>query len=160
MAEAFALAASVLSVASLAIQLGDSLQKAYEFWESIEDGPDDVCRISTELRLLANIFHSIERENKLGAIDSVQEQLVHGALQIAKKDIDELTAVISELSRAMGPDQSRMRRKWARVKIVLKSGTIAKMRGHIESSKSILNLLQASRTQYNSPGRTSNFGDH
>lgn len=148
MAEAFGLAASVLSVASLAIQLGDSLQKAYEFWESIEDGPDDIRRISTELRWLANFLGQIQREHNSGAIDPLQEQLVKGALEIAKRDVDALAGVISELSRAIGPDQTKTRKRWGRVRIVLKGGTMAKMKGYIESSKSILNLLQTSRTQY------------
>lgn len=143
MAEAFGLAASVLSVASLAIQLGDSLQKAYEFWESIEDGPDHIRRLSSELRFLANIFYSIPLEDHSG----LQEQLVKSSLELAKKDIDELASLISELARAIGPNQTRMKRRWGRVKIVLKSGTIAKMRGYIESSKNILILLEAKSTQ-------------
>jgi hypothetical protein len=123
MAEAFGLAASVLSVGSLAIQLGDSLQKAYEFWESIKDAPDHIRRLSSELRFLANVFYSIPLEDRSGL----------------REDIGELAGLISELARAIGPNQTR-------VKIVLKSSTLAKMRGYIESSKNILILLEASST--------------
>jgi hypothetical protein len=136
MAEAFGLAASVLSVGSLAIQLGDSLQKAYEFWESIKDAPDHIRRLSSELRFRANVFYSIPLEDRSG----LREQLVKSSLELAKKDIGELAGLISELARAIGPNQTR-------VKTVLKSGTLAKMRGYIESSKNILILLEASSTQ-------------
>lgn len=147
MAEVLGVVASAFSVASLAVQLGDSLQKAYEFWESIEDGPEDIRRISTELRLLANFLRMIQYEQTSGAMDPAQEELVRSALQIAKQDIDELAVTISELARAVGPNQKRLRQKWGRVRIVLKESKIAKMRGYIEGAKSILNLLQASRTQ-------------
>jgi len=76
MAEVLGFVASVFSVASLAIQLGDSLQKACDFWDSIEDGPDDIRRVSAELRLLANFFHMLQYEHSSGSIDPVHEQLV------------------------------------------------------------------------------------
>ena len=143
MAEAFGLAASVLSVASLAIQLGDSLRTAYEFWSSIEGGPGDIHRISNDLLFLSSIFHSISQDD----LSRGQGQLVKGALATAKKDVDELAALVSELTKAIGPDQTRMRRRWGSVKIVLKGGAIAKIKGYIESSKSVLILLEAGRTQ-------------
>jgi hypothetical protein len=123
-------------VGLLAIQLGDSLQKAYEFWESIKDTPDHIRRLSSELRFRSNVFYSIPLEDRSG----LREQLVKSSLELAKKDIGELAGLISELARAIGPNQTR-------VKTVLKSGTLAKMRGYIESSKNILILLEARSTQ-------------
>jgi len=148
MAEALGLAASVFSVASLAIQLGDSLQKACEFWDSITEGPDDIRRISTELRLLANIIQMLEREDKAGMLDRAQEQLIKGALELAQRDINELANLVTDLSRATGPGQKNIRWTWGRVQIVLKAGKMSKLKAYIESAKSILNLLQASRAQW------------
>ena len=140
-------AASVISVASFTIQLADSVQKACEFWDSIEDGPDDIRRISAELRWLANYLSILRHEHSCGLIEKEEEPLVRGALEIAKKDVDELASLVMELSRGMGSDQGRMKSKWGKIQIVLKAGKINKMNTYIESVKSILSLLEASRTR-------------
>jgi hypothetical protein len=147
MAEVLGVARSVISVASFAVQLAESVQKVCEFWDSIEDGPDDIRRISAELRWLANYLSILRHEHSCGLIEKEQEPLVRGALEIAKKDIDELAGLVTELSRGMGSDQGRMKRKWGKIQVVLKAGKINKMNAHIESIKSILSLLQASRTR-------------
>jgi len=147
MAEVLGLTASVFSVVSLAIQLGDSLRIACEFWDSIEDGPDDIRRISMELRLLANILYQIHREHEDGAVDRVQEQMIKDALAIAKTDIDGLAVIITDLSRKIGPGQNGLKRKWGRIQVVLKGGKITKLKAYIESAKSILTLLQSTRAQ-------------
>lgn len=145
MAEALGLTASVFSVVSLAIQLGDSLRIACDFWDSIEDGPNDIRRLSMELRLLANILDQIKCEHEAAADSRVQEQMIKDALELARRDIDELAKIVTELSRAIRPDQKTLRRKWGRVQIVLQGGKITKLKGYIDSAKSILNLLQSTR---------------
>jgi hypothetical protein len=67
---------------------------------------------------------------------------------MAKKEVDQLAGLVTELSRGTRSDQGRMKRKWGKFQIVLKAGKINKMNAHIESVKSILILLQASRTRY------------
>jgi len=99
MAEVLGVAASVISVASFAIQLADSVQKACEFCDSIEDGPDDIRLISAELRWLANYLSILQHEHSCGLIEKEQEPLVRGALEIAKKDVDELAGLVTEPSR-------------------------------------------------------------
>jgi hypothetical protein len=139
------LVTSAFSVISLAIQLGDSLRIACEFWESVEDGPDDIKRLSLELRLLANILYQIQRHHEMGDGDRVEEQMIRDALTLAKRDIDELAKIVTDLSRVIRPDQKSLRRKWGLIQIVLKGGKILKLKGYIESAKSILTLLQTTR---------------
>ncbi|TVY84730.1 hypothetical protein LSUE1_G000619 [Lachnellula suecica] len=146
MAEVLGLAASVISVVSLAIQLGDSIKKACDFWEAIEDGPDDIKRISSDLRLLSNLIAVIRHGNDADT-GRAQEQLVRSALENAKKDIDDLASLISDLQRALGPTKKGLKRKWGRVQVAMKGGKIVKLRGYVEGAKSSLNLLQALQTQ-------------
>ncbi|KUJ08813.1 uncharacterized protein LY89DRAFT_599289, partial [Mollisia scopiformis] len=147
MAEAFGIAAGVIGVVSLSIQLADGVQKACDFCESIEDGPEDIERISAELRLLSNCLQLISHEHQSGMADPSQDSLVLSALRIAKKDINELSVFVTELTSKINPGQGKVKRKWGRVKIALSAAKIAKMKTHVESAKSTLNMLQASRTQ-------------
>jgi hypothetical protein len=119
-----------------------------KFWDLIEDVPDDICRMSTELWWLANYLSILQHEHSCGPIEKVQEPLIRGALEMAKKEVDQLAGLVTELSRGTRSDQGRMKRKWGKFQIVLKAGKINKMNAHIESVKSILILLQASRTRY------------
>lgn len=105
MAEALGVAASVISVASIAIQLGDSLKKAYSFWESIKDGPADIKGVPSELRLLAGVLTLIRRDFEGGSEESAEEVLVKDALKLAKDGIDSLALIITELSSSIAPGQ-------------------------------------------------------
>lgn len=147
MAEIVGLAASVISIASFAIQLGDSVQKACTFWDSIEDGPDDIRRISADLRWLATFLRVIKHNNKSSTTNNVQDELLREVLESVKKDIDALASLVAELSKAIGPGQTRMKRKWGRVQIVLKGDKINKMQHYIDSAKNSLALLQATRIE-------------
>jgi hypothetical protein len=68
-------------------------------------------------------------------------------LQVAKEDVDELNVLITKLASKIGFAQGKMKRKWGQVRIALKSEKMRKMKEHVESAKSTLNMLQASRTQ-------------
>jgi hypothetical protein len=71
--------------------------------------------------------------------------MIRDALTLAKRDIDELAKIVTDLSRVIRPDQKSLRRKWGLIQIVLKGGKILKLKGYIESAKSILTLLQTTR---------------
>jgi hypothetical protein len=145
MAEAFAFAASVISVVSLAIQIGDSVRVAIEFWDSIQDAPEELRRVSMQLRLLADYMIIIQHEHRAGQIEGFQEQLVKNALTMMKEDIDKLASVVSDLSRRSAQDG--LRRHWGRMQVVLKEGKISRLRDHVESAISVLTLLQTGRPQ-------------
>ncbi len=68
--EGLGAAASVIAVASLALQLFESVKHLCEFWQSISDAPESVRDIAKELYVLSTILASIanstvpERQNE------------------------------------------------------------------------------------------------
>ena len=145
--EAVGLAASVISIGTLVIQILRGLNTANEFLESIEEAPSFIRRISRELKLLTNLLTTIEHEFKDGRIQNTSMNAMQEALTIAKQDVDELASLVSELAKGIRPEAGRFERHWKRLKVVLKAEKIATMTGHIENAKSILNLVQTSRIQ-------------
>src|SRR5271170_3499633 len=131
--EPVGLTASVISIATLAVQLGDALRKAADFWESVEDAPANIRRISRELRLLVNVLSTIKHEYQTGRIQEAYEPMIKDALDLAKEDVDELATIISGLARQLGPANNRAKRQWGRIQIVLKGGKISKFRSSLES---------------------------
>ena len=57
-------AASGIAVASIAIQLADSIKKLYEFWESVQDAPNDIRAVVKELRLLSAVLEGIQSNER------------------------------------------------------------------------------------------------
>lgn len=61
------LTSSGIAVVSIALQLTESCIKLYQFWESIEDGPQDIAAIREDLQYLISIFREIEsNSNRVG----------------------------------------------------------------------------------------------
>ena len=57
------LTSSGIAVVSIALQLTESCIKLYKFWESIEDGPQEIAAIREDLQYLISIFREIESNN-------------------------------------------------------------------------------------------------
>ncbi|KFZ12440.1 hypothetical protein V502_07075 [Pseudogymnoascus sp. VKM F-4520 (FW-2644)] len=93
MAEIFGVAAGAISVASIAIQIVDSLRIAIDFWEAVQHGHKKINRISTQLHILYDYMTEVQRECRNGQIqDSFSRKI--GRVQIALKE--------GRLSRAKG----------------------------------------------------------
>lgn len=56
--EALGAGASVIAVASIALQLVESVRHLYEFWESIGDAPQSIRDITEDLKILSTIIAS------------------------------------------------------------------------------------------------------
>ncbi|KAF7911945.1 hypothetical protein EAE99_010953 [Botrytis elliptica] len=147
MADPVGLTASVIGIATLAVQLGDALRKAAEFWEAVKDAPSDIRRLSKQLRLVASVFHTIRLEYEAGSIPTNFESMVNDALELAKDDIDQLSEFISVLSRKLSVANGSLGRQWRKVQMVLKASKIERFRDNLESVKTTMALLQGSRQQ-------------
>ena len=135
-------AAGAVGVASLAIQIGQSIRQAVEFWDSIQEAPDEIHQLSTDLRNLANILTVFEYEAKRSNIPEWQGKIVKESLMNVKRGVDRLASLVSDLERKVGGTSSKSRRYWGRTKIAWKENELSKHRICINSSRDDLILLQ------------------
>ncbi|KFY71020.1 hypothetical protein V499_08758 [Pseudogymnoascus sp. VKM F-103] len=142
MAEIFGVAAGALSVASIAIQIADSLRIAIDFWEAVQHGHEKINRISTQLHILYDYMTEIQRECRNGQIQGIQEELFRNTLIMMKRDLDKLTDLVSSLMLDISPSQDSFSRKIRRVQIALKEGSLSRAKGYVESATNLLHLLQ------------------
>jgi len=147
MAEAFGVAAGVISVASLAIQIGDSLRIAIDFWEAVQHGPENLDRICTQLQVLYEYIAEIRREHQNGQIHGIQEELFKSTLVMMKRDLDKLTDLVSDLAQGIAPSQDSWNRKIGRVQMAMKEGAIKRAKEYVESATYLLHFLQSWRSQ-------------
>ncbi|PQE11489.1 Immunoglobulin major histocompatibility complex conserved site protein [Rutstroemia sp. NJR-2017a BBW] len=134
--------ASVISVGTLAIQCANSLRKAVAFWDSIQDAPKDIYRLSQESSLLANIFDDIERDFKLGQIPSQLHDNYLIAMRLAQEDLRELTDLVDKLSSKLASSSSTVKRHWAKLQIVFKDEKISKMRNKLQGIERMIHTLE------------------
>lgn len=147
MAEVLGGVASGFSVASLAIQIGDSLSKVINFCESIREAPDDIQRLMLELHLLSNIISIIQNMVTKDLVPTNVEPVLKRALTLVRHDVASLSILSSELDCKLKSER-KIIRSWARVQTVVSEKKIILLKSHLESAKGGLNLLQGCIIMY------------
>lgn len=140
--EALGGAASVIGVVSLAIQLCEDLKKIQDVWQSVKEAPDDIARLSTEIKLfitwLTIIANNYQRQgfsrsspNEVAATETLRSCLV-----IAHEMSNEVKDIDSKFFK--GP----MSRRWAPVKFVFRKDKMEKLSKQVERMKMLLIIVQ------------------
>jgi hypothetical protein len=141
MAEAFGVIASGFSVASLAMQILENINKVINFCESIREAPTDIQRILLELQLLSNIVSSIQLVFEKRSLPEISEAMIKKSLDLVRHDISKLSDLSLDLERKLNSEK-RITRTWARVQTVLSEKKITVLKDHPECAKGTLQLLQ------------------
>ena len=117
--------ASGIGIASLVIQLNDSVAKAVNFCESVKDRPESLSRIAEELRMLNDIICLIQQQDSSGHVDDVSRQLV---LSLVKSEVEKLAKLVTDLSQCLQSAQGPVKMSWARLRIANSNSTISRIR--------------------------------
>jgi hypothetical protein len=141
MAEAFGVVAGGISVASLAIQILENINRVINFCESIREAPTDIQRILLELQLLSNIISGIQLVFQKRSLPKISEATIKKSLDLVRHDISKLSDLSLDLERKL-KSEKRITRTWARVQTVLSEKKIAILRDNLDRAKGTLQLLQ------------------
>jgi hypothetical protein len=140
--DAFSTAAGAVSVASIGIQIAESIHGLSKFYKSIRDAPEAIQTISEDLTLLGEILNSLmiyyqtsQRRN-----DSVTAPPAPTALTVCLIRLRRLERITSKLENSL--TQSRA---WGSLKTVLKEDSIKKFQGSLEKTKTSLILATISQ---------------
>jgi hypothetical protein len=132
---------SVFAVVSLAIQLGSSVQKLIDFWDSVKEAPAEVAQIKSHLLVLGSLLRSIERDAHEG--HNSQDEIGIECLRICTFSIAKLERLSAVLDRGMSGSASR--RRWTCLRKSMREQEITKYWNELERAKSMLMLYQAWR---------------
>ena len=136
MAEILGIAASGLSIGSLAIQIFASVQRVKHLWSAIKDASEDAQILLEELDLLVRLLSAVEDvENKsLERTGTVIE-----ARRYCERAKARIETVVNELSD--GPETSKSRiKRWTAINFVMRGKRVRKCVARLERAKSMLNL--------------------
>ncbi|MCJ1226722.1 hypothetical protein MMC12_003375 [Toensbergia leucococca] len=135
-------AASVIAIATVAVQLADGMKKLCEFWSSIKEAPDDIHSIATGLGMLSASLTEIAHEAELQQPDPTLTRV----LKECSVEVNLLTSIVDDFEPGFASSSSRVRR-WTALKAVFKTEKLKKFRDFLDSTKTTLLLIQGNHSR-------------
>ena len=115
MAEGLAVAASGISIVSLAFQIIGGIKQMSDLWSATKDAPKDINNLLKELELMAHIFTQIDEcHEPTTPAKSVLDQAKNHCQDAANS----MNEVVKELKDGM--ETTGGKRRWAVMKAALK----------------------------------------
>ena len=134
--EGLSAAASVIAVTSLALHLAESTKKLFEFWDSIQNAPDEVNDIKLELESLRNVLEQIGHE----AQHQPPNRLVEPVLRLCSRKINTVRSLTTDIES--GFTSSKIcTRKWSALRAVWSRKKLEKVQSSLERLKATLILV-------------------
>jgi len=133
MAEALGIAASGVGIASLAIQLGNSILKLKSFCDAVKNAPEEIRHLIEEIETLSLVLSESESSEQPGL--QVRPDSTSRCLQFCQKATSILRSVVKDVEAEI-----ERRGRFGRVKAVLKRDAIEKLRGRLMTAQSMLLL--------------------
>ncbi|GAB7349109.1 hypothetical protein MBLNU459_g8058t1 [Dothideomycetes sp. NU459] len=142
-------ASGCIAVISLAIQLGDSVYKLYEFFESIKDAPVYVIRLRdsvNRLRILLKEVQTLLEQQGARRYAPPPSYGICNALSVCQKTLSSLELQVARLDARMA--HQRLVRMWNSVKIPADKEKVQQAHAEVEGAIAVLQLaMQMNSTQ-------------
>lgn len=133
--------ASGISIGTLAAQITSSIIRLKSYWDQVQDAPDDMRDLIEELEDLNQLLVDIEEDQRQNPISNLilDPSSSSRCLQHCKQGATRLKELTDSLSEDI-EGNSKLKRKWASVKLVLKKDKIDRYRMKLQRVISLLNL--------------------
>jgi N-terminal domain on NACHT_NTPase and P-loop NTPases len=133
--------ASGAGLASLAIQIFESIQKLHQLYTSIRDAPKEIHDLLNELDLLADVLRDFTTAansplQPLSAPSSTQRRAANHCTTV----LNILHDITKEFDAKIKVSASNKIMQWASIRVALRRKKLAELRSHIESAKLTLLL--------------------
>jgi hypothetical protein len=139
---ALGVAASGIGIASLAIQVGDSILKLKSFWEAVKEAPEDIKHLIDEIEILSLVLSEIGKESDEGEEPPIASALASKCQELCRGGLGALQDVVHELGSEM-----KKRKRVGSVKAVLKKETVDKLKDRLRSAQLLLMLSNITYTK-------------
>jgi len=133
--------ASGISIGTLAAQITSSIIKLKSYWDQVQDAPEDIRDLIEELEDLNQLLIDIEEDQRQNPMSNLilDPNSSSRCLQHCKQGATRLKELTDSLSEDI-QGNSKAKRKWASVKLVLKKDKIDRYRTKLQRVVSLLTL--------------------
>lgn len=134
MAEAIGLVASGAGIASLAVQIAQSIKKLKEFYDSVRDAPRDLVYL---LQYLDILDQHIQEFAQLETSDqwTTNSEGFRQSIAVCQSQAQEVLSIVKQLEAAIAGN-----RKWGSIKAVLKNHDLRKVDERLNRAIELLTL--------------------
>ena len=131
-------------------KIGSQIVKAREFWQSVQEAPEDVQSIIIDLELLSSILAEIAlaEQQRAGRPDPI----ITNALQSCLQHVAPFRQLMDEFELGFNSD-SKIRRKWSACKVAHKEKKLQKFGEMLEKAKTSL-VIAGTFRQHEPPQQT------
>jgi hypothetical protein len=135
MAEVLGVVASGISIASIAIQIGDSAFKLKEFWDTVKEAPEEIKYLIDEIETLSLILSDIGNSEQQGDLTLVGRESAKKSLEFCQKGSAILEGVVKELDEKIAKGK-----RIGGIKAALKKNVTERLRDRLRSAQFMLML--------------------
>jgi hypothetical protein len=130
----------IISIASITIQITDSIKKLKDFWDMVKDAPEEIAYMIEEMEVLGLVMSDVERaikSNTPSAECTVDAIASARCLGLCKRGAEGLEKIVSDLAQELEKGGKR-----AGFKSALKKNTIDRLRERLRNVQSLMVLSQ------------------
>ncbi|KAB8288474.1 hypothetical protein EYC80_010139 [Monilinia laxa] len=140
MAEALGAVASGISVAQLAGNITSSIIKLKNYWDQIQDAPDDIAFLVRELDTHHFVLRSIlESQAKFTSARQPMNSFLDHSLKLSHDSFEELNNIVGTLAKEINSN-CRWKKKLGATKVVLKGEQLKKLKRRMKTATRLMNL--------------------
>ena len=140
--DGLSVAASVIAVSSLALQLAENARKLFDFWDSLQNAPEEIRDIKSDLDNLGKVLEQIAQEaQQQSPCPSTQS-----ALRLCSGKINTITSITNEFEPGFACSKRRIR-KWSPLKAVFRREKIEKVQKSLDRIKATLVLVRLNNVE-------------
>ncbi|KAM0139918.1 hypothetical protein ACHAP3_002979 [Botrytis cinerea] len=140
MAEVLGTVASGIGVAQLAGNLVSSIIKLKDYWDQIQDAPDDIGFLVREIDTHHLILRSIlESQAKTTSSGRPSDTFLEHSLKLCEDSSNELNELVKALEKEM-KSSNKWRSKLGATKVVLKNDQLKRLKKRMKNASKVMNL--------------------
>lgn len=128
----------MIAVLSLAIQLGDNARKLHNFWNSIQNGPQEIHNIRLDLEFLASVFEQIHLEAQQ---QRLPDPLMESTLRLCSEKIEMVVSLTNDLEPGFSSSKLCVR-KWNAFRAALRRKKLRELQKSLDRMKDNLVLVK------------------
>ena len=135
MAEMLGIVASGMGIASLAIQIGDSLIKLKDFWDAVKEAPEEVKYLIEEIETLSLVLSEIDANANEDDMVQIGSAASRKCLDLCRRGAAVLGTVVGQAEQEIAK-----KRRIGSVKMVLKKGLVDTLKDRLKTVQLMLML--------------------
>lgn len=150
MAEVLGAVASGLAVAETGLKVGGTLWKLRKLWQQVHEVPETVQALMRQIELMDPVLSDHETNFDVKSVAIRQRSSTPNnsqalmSAEYCRKALNDLQSLVEDLDGAI-ESEKRIRRTFAKMKVVLKKDTIKEFQERLDRA---LKLLQCTQVNY------------